>query len=166
MDNNDRLIRLRYALDLKDRDMLAIFKLGGMEMSRDEVQGVMTKSPESDEEVADDAGKHITADTSVYEAFLNGLVSYKRGKRDPLPGQPEFPEPTFEHPNNLLLKKVKIAMAMTGEDMLETFKAAKFIVSKGEISAFLRKEGQKNYKECGDQITRNFLKGLAVKNRK
>ena len=37
MNNNDILIRLRYALDIKDADMVKIFKLGGIEVTADEV---------------------------------------------------------------------------------------------------------------------------------
>lgn len=171
MDNNDLLIRLRYVLDIKDKDMVEIFKMGGMDVTKDEVQKILTKSKDSEEEESDgifDAAEdedHIRADPAMYESFLNGFITFKRGKQEPKPGQPEKPELTYEHANNLLLKKVKIALAMTGEDMLDVFKAANFTVSKGEIGAFLRKEGHKNYKECGDQIARNFLKGLALKHR-
>lgn len=171
MDNNDLLIRLRYALDIKDKDMVEIFKLGGIEVTKDEVQKILTKSKDSEEE--DSGGvlmdtedeERIRLDPAMYESFLNGFITFKRGKQEPKPGQPATPELTYEHANNLLLKKVKIALALTSEDMLEIFKAANFTVSKGEVGAFLRKEGHKNYKECGDQIARNFLKGLAVKYR-
>ena len=99
------------------------------------------------------------------ESFLNGMIIFKRGKQDPKPGQPERPAYSNERMNNILLKKLKIALSLTSEDMLEILKAAKFTVTKGELNALLRKEGHKNYKECGDQFARNFLKGLAVKYR-
>jgi len=63
------------------------------------------------------------------------------------------------------LKKVKIALALTTEDMLDLFEKAGITVTKGELGALLRKEGHKNYKECGDKFARNFLKGLAIKYR-
>ena len=72
---------------------------------------------------------------------------------------------TNENVNNLLLKKVKIALALTSEDMLEILEDAGVIISKGELSAVLRKEGHKNYKPCMDRYARNFLKGLAMKYR-
>ncbi len=37
MNNNDILIRLRYALDIKNTDMVEIFKLGGIEVTKEEV---------------------------------------------------------------------------------------------------------------------------------
>lgn len=172
MDNNDLLIRLRYALDIKNKDMIEIFKLGGMEVTKEEVMKMLTKSPDSQE---DETGSiwneaenedYIKVDNTMFESFLNGFIVFKRGKQEPKPGQPEKPLLTNERSNNLLLKKLKIALQLTSEDMLEIFKTAEFTVTKGEISAFLRKEGHKNYKECGDQIARNFLKGLGLKYRK
>ena len=44
MDNNDILIRLRYALDIKNKDMVEIFKLGGIEVTKEEVLKMLTKS--------------------------------------------------------------------------------------------------------------------------
>ena len=60
---------------------------------------------------------------------------------------------------------MKIALALTSEDMLDILEAAGVIITKGELGAVLRKEGHKNYKECGDRYARNFLKGLALKYR-
>jgi len=163
MDNNDILIRLRYALELKNKEMAEIFKLGGVEVPVPEVIKVLTKS--DDEAEYDD---QIKCNNSMFDSFLNGLIIYKRGKQEPKPGQPDTPEPTINksaNVNNLLLKKVKIALALTTEDMLEIFGNAGITVTKGELGALLRKEGHKNYKECGDKFARNFLKGLALKYR-
>ncbi len=44
MDNNDRLIRLRYALDIKNKAMVEIFQLGGVEVTIEEVRKLLTKS--------------------------------------------------------------------------------------------------------------------------
>jgi len=49
--------------------------------------------------------------------------------------------------------------------MLDIFEKAGILVTKGELGALLRKEGHKNYKECGDKFARNFLKGLTIKHR-
>lgn len=68
--------------------------------------------------------------------------------------------------NNIMLKKLKIALSLNSEDMLDIFQEAGINVTKGELSALFRKEGHKHYKECGDKYARNFLKGLALKYRK
>jgi uncharacterized protein YehS (DUF1456 family) len=161
MDNNDILIRLRYALEIKNKEMAEIFKLGGVEVSVPEVIQILTK-PE------DENDDQIKCNNSMLDSFLNGLIIFKRGKQEPKPGQPDTPEPSLKksaNVNNLLLKKVKIAMALTAEDMLDIFESAGIMVTKGELGALLRKEGHKNYKECGDKFARNFLKGLAIKYR-
>lgn len=174
MDNNDLLIRLRYALDIKNKDMIEIFKLGGIEVTKEEVLLILTKTNDGYHDEADSIDgelveheENIKCDNIMLESFLNGLIISKRGKQDPKPGQPERSAYSkTERVNNILLKKVKIALALTSEDILDILETAGVFITKGELSAFLRKEGHKNYKECGDQNTRNFLKGLAIKYRK
>ncbi|MFT9598080.1 DUF1456 family protein [Mesobacillus sp.] len=160
MLNNDIMIRLRYALDIKDTDMVEIFKLGGVNVTKDDVRMMLQRIDEDeygDEDVPED---YIRINNAMMEQFLNGMVTFKRGKR---PGETGAPPLTGETVNNQLLKKVKIALSLTSEDMLEIFDLAGVRVSKGELGAILRKEGHKNYRECGDKFARNFLKGLALK---
>ncbi|MBS4220529.1 DUF1456 family protein [Bacillus sp. FJAT-49711] len=164
MDNNDILIRLRYALEIKNKAMAEIFKLGGVNVTVPEVIKILTKSDEYDEE----SEEQIKCNNSMLDSFLNGLIIYKRGKQEPKPGQADTLDSSIKksaNVNNLLLKKVKIALALTTEDMLDVFENAGITVTKGELGALLRKEGHKNYKECGDKYARNFLKGLAIKYR-
>jgi uncharacterized protein YehS (DUF1456 family) len=161
MDNNDILIRLRYALEIKNKEMAEIFKLGGMDVTVPEVIKILTRSDDENDE-------QIKCNNSMLDSFLNGFIIFKRGKQEPKPGQPEIHEPALKkgaNMNNLLLKKVKIALSLTTEDMLDIFEEAGIMVTKGELGALLRKEGHKNYKECGDKFARNFLKGLAFKYR-
>ncbi|MBU8917289.1 DUF1456 family protein [Neobacillus sp. 114] len=161
MDNNDILIRLRYALELKNKEMAEIFQLGGVDVTVPDVIKILTKEDDESED-------QLKCNNSMFDSFLNGFIVYKRGKQEPKPGQPEPSEPSIKRSanvNNLLLKKVKIALALTTEDMLDIFGEAGITVSKGELGALLRKEGHKNYKECGDKYARNFLKGLAIKYR-
>ena len=173
MDNNDILIRLRYALDIKDADMVEVFRLGGLELTKEAVQKMLVKSKKDEETDASDTGaasvdEQLACDNKTLEAFLNGLITSQRGKPQPKPGEPE-PIPEFVlnngNVNNLLLKKVKIALTLTNEDMLEILESAGVTVSKSELSAVLRKEGHRNYKPCGDRYARNFLKGLALRYR-
>jgi uncharacterized protein YehS (DUF1456 family) len=166
MTNNDRLIRLRYALDIKNTDMIEIFALGGMEVTKEEVLKMLTKVKESYDSETDEwitEGEELS--DSILETFLNGFITFKRGKQEPKPGQPERPALSHEPVNNLLLKKLKIALSLTTEDMLETFDVGGIIVSKGELGALLRKQGHKNYKVCGDNFARRFLQGLTVQHR-
>ncbi|MBX0359507.1 DUF1456 family protein [Halobacillus sp. Nhm2S1] len=171
MDNNDILIRLRYALDIKDQDMIEIFKLGGVELTKEEVQKVLTKSEDSydaeDDDVYEDED-HIKCTNSMLESFLNGFITFKRGPQPSKPGQPNKPDRSIKNyssVNNVMLKKVKIALKLTNEDVIEILDAADVKITKGELSGLLRKEGHKNYRQFGDQYARNFLKGLTIKYR-
>lgn len=162
MENNDILVRLRYALDIKDTDMVQIFKLGDVEVSKEEVRMILTKSSE---EVEEDNEYVIKCNNKMLESFLNGFIIFKRGQQEIKPGQPERPAFSKESVNNILLKKVKIALSFTSEDIIDILASAGVTITKGELSALLRKEGHKNYKECGDKYARNFLKGLAIRYR-
>lgn len=156
MDNNDILIRLRYALDLKNSDVKEIFALGGEKVDAVDVPLILTKTPEPDDEGAE---ANIPLANDQLERFLNGLITFNRG---PKPGDSRPPEVSGEHINNLVLKKLRIALELTSEDLLDLWKLAGINVSKGELGAFLRKEGHKNYKELGDQLMRNLLKGITL----
>ncbi len=173
MNNNDILIRLRYALDIKDTDMMKIFKLGGITVTREELQRMLLKpknnsnhDSDEDEFIAND--DMMICNNYILESFLNGFIILKRGKQESKPGEPEkqvFMMKNNKTVNNVLLKKVKIALSLTGEDMLDIFKDVGANLSNSELSAVLRREGQRNYKECGDRYVRNFLKGLAIRYR-
>lgn len=162
MDNNDILIRLRYALDIKDTDVTEIFKLGGIDMTKEEVLKILSKP---DEEGEDDKDR-LVCNYYMLESFLNGFIVFKRGKREEGDDQPIKPVLSIRNSsnaNNILLKKLKIALSLSSEDMIEIFELAGVTITKGELSAVFRKEGHRNYKECGDRYVRNFLKGLAIK---
>lgn len=64
--------------------------------------------------------------------------------------------------NNDILKKLRIALKLRDEDIIEILKLVDFPVSKSELSALFRAEDHPNYKECGDQLLRNFLNGLII----
>ncbi|APB31143.1 DUF1456 family protein [Vagococcus teuberi] len=149
MNNNDRLTRLRYALDIKDNDMVELFSLGGVTVTKEEYLSMLNK-------IDDDLYENMLED-EMFERFLNGMIISQRGKKDDDKVVYELHE---GNANNVFLKKIKIALSLTTDDMLHYLDEAGVSVSKSELSAFLRKEGHRNYKVCGDNYTRHFLKGL------
>ncbi|WP_317856197.1 DUF1456 family protein [Chakrabartyella piscis] len=168
MYNNDILVRLRYAFDIKDDVMMEIFALGDVTINNEDLQKMLVSQNSILDEDMENPDKFLLCSFKNLESFLNGFIIYKRGKQEPKEGQtPQAPAYVMNQKNcnNLLLKKVKIALNFSSEDMLEVFKAAGITVSKGELGALFRKEGHKNYKECGDKFARNFLKGLAIQYR-
>ena len=64
--------------------------------------------------------------------------------------------------NNDIMKKLRVAMKFTDDDIVAVLKLADFNVSKTELSAIFRAEDHPNFKPCGDQILRNFLNGLII----
>lgn len=67
--------------------------------------------------------------------------------------------------NNDIMKKLRVALTFRDTDILECLKFVNFEISKSELSAIFRNEDHPNYQECGDQLLRNFLNGLIIKNR-
>ncbi len=156
MTNNDILRMFRYAMDISDAKLTGIFGLAGVTVDRDQVGAMLKKE--------DEPGFAPLDDQSM-AAFLNGLIIHERGEQSGTQGAvaPPLHEPLT---NNLILKKLRIALNFKEQEMMEVFRLAGKEVSKSMLSALFRKSGHKNYKECGDQFLRNFLKGLALRYRK
>ena len=89
MNNNDILIRIRYALNLKDGQMVKIFKLGGVEVTEEEVKKMLTKVKEEFGFQDADSNETLPCNNKMLDAFLNGLITFKRGPQEKKSGQPE-----------------------------------------------------------------------------
>lgn len=64
--------------------------------------------------------------------------------------------------NNDIMKKLRVALKLTDEDIVGILALADFRVTKTELGAIFRKEDHPNFKPCGDQLLRNFLNGLII----
>jgi len=64
--------------------------------------------------------------------------------------------------NNDILKKLRVALHLRDEDIIQILKLVEFDITKSELSAVFRKDDHPNYKPCGDQLLRNFLNGLII----
>lgn len=93
-------------------------------------------------------------------AFLDGLIIQRRGKKEDTSSKQIEIKITKNNLNNILLRKLRIALELKSYDMIEIFKLGGVEISEGELSALFRKEDHKNYRECGDKYIRVFLKGL------
>ena len=150
MTNNDFLRRLRYALNIKDNVMVQIFKRGNIVLTREDVIDYLKKD-------IDEGFKKLNNNDLI--AFLDGLIIQKRGKREDGTPIPQV-KVTKNNLNNILLRKLRIALSFKSYDMIKIFKLGGVEISEGELSALFRSENHKNYKECGDKYIRVFLKGL------
>ena len=151
MTNNDILRRIRYIFDYNDSKMIELFGLADHQVTREQVGDWLKK--EEDPAFQECGDRELAI-------FLNGLINDKRGKKD----GPQ-PEPEKRLNNNIIFRKLKIALNMKDEDVLAMMDLAQFKMSKHELSAFFRKPGHIHYRVCKDQILRNFMKGLQLKYR-
>ena len=148
MTNNDVLRRIRYTFDYSDVKMVEIFALAGQEVTREQVGAWLKKD--------DDPAFQLCRDVEL-ASFLNGLIIERRGKKEGVQ-----PEPEQRLTNNIIFRKLKIALDLQAEDVIEILALADVQISKHELSAFFRKPGHKNYRTCQDQILRNFLNGMQL----
>ena len=151
MNSNDILRRSRFIFNFNDAKMMALMSSKDKKVTRAEISDFLKK---------DDDPAQVTVKDSQLAVFFNSLIEEKRGKREGV-------EPVVEKrlTNNMVFMKLKIALSLKAEDVLEILQLANFKLSKHELSAFFRKPGHKHYRECKDQILRNFLQGLQVKYR-
>lgn len=149
MTNNDILRRLRFIFDFNDDTMMELFADAGCPATREQISDWLKKDDDPDYKACSDY---------QLACFLNGLINKKRGKREG--AQPEAEKKLN---NNIIFRKLKIALNMKDDDVLEVLSQADFRLSKHELSAFFRKPGHKHYRECKDQVLRNFLKGLQAR---
>ena len=152
MINNDVLRSIRYMLDLSDPSVAAIASLAdpGFVVAKDDVQAFLQKEGEPG---------FVACSDDMLAHFLDGLIVHFRGRDESAPPRPVEKRIT----NNLVLKKLRVAFELKEEDMHAILKASEFPVSKPELSALFRKVGHDNYRPCGDQLLRNFLKGLTLR---
>ena len=151
MTNNDILRRIRYIFDINDSKMITIFGLAQHTVSREQISNWLKKD--------DDPSYKACTDTEL-AIFLNGFINENRGKKD---GAQPTPENKLN--NNIIFRKLKIALNLKEDETIALLKSTDLVISKHELSAFFRREDHKHYRACKDQILRNFLKGLQLKHR-
>ncbi len=148
MTNNDILRRLRYTFDFDDAQMISLFGLTELKVTREQVSNWMKPD--------DDPNYRKFTDNQL-ASFLNGLIIDMRGKKEgPLP------EPENRLTNNQVFRKLKIALNLQSDGVMEILELGGGRMSNHELSAFFRKATHKNYRECKDQVLRNFLQGMQV----
>lgn len=152
MINNDILRSVRYMLDLSDAKVVEIARRADpdLDIRKEDISGWLKR---------DDEDGFVECSNLVLAHFLDGLIVHRRGVD---PNQPPRAVDRRIN-NNVVLKKLRVAFELKDIDMHQCFEAAGFPVSKPELSAFFRQRDHRNYRQCGDQILRNFLKGLTLR---
>lgn len=148
MKSNDILRRVRFVFDFDDSKMIALMSSADEKVTRAQISSWLKRDDDPEQQELTD---------SQLALFLNNFIESKRGKR-------EGPTPPIEKRlnNNQVFMKMKIALSLQAEDVLDILSKGGFKLSKHELSAFFRKPGHKHYRECKDQVLRNFLQGLQL----
>lgn len=132
--------------------MLSMFELGGYTATKTELMAWLAR---------EEAPEFILCDDEIMARFLNGLIIKNRGSKGD-----EIPKPESVLSNNIILRKLKIALNLQADDLLEMLQLSNFTISKHELSALFRNPNHKNYRRCLDQLLRNILDGMEKKYRK
>jgi len=147
ISTNEILYRIKKALNLTSDEILKMYTLESYKMEASHLETLLKRRL--------DKGFMLCS----YEelgVFLDGLVTFKRG---PSPKKPEDEEPV-ELTNNLILKKLRIALELKEPETEIIFGLGDVTLSKQELKSLFRKEGHKNFKPCSDELLMSFLEGL------
>jgi uncharacterized protein YehS (DUF1456 family) len=151
MTNNYLLRRLIEIFNFDYAHVVAVFGLAEQNVPAEQIMACLKDEHDPSLERCSDA---------LLATFLNGLINDKRGKKE----GPQ-PEPETLLTNNIIFTKLKIALNLKAEDVLEILALANVKITKYELSAFSRKPDHKNYRECKNQFLLNFLKCVELKYR-
>lgn len=152
MHNNDILRRLRFLLKITNPKLAQWVSTPDYSVSLDDLERYLAR--EEDEHFA-------PCPDELLARFLDAVVTFKRGaSAEATPRPPELPIT-----NNQVLKKLRVAFALKDHQVQALMESVGFRVSKSELNALFRKPDQGNYRECGDQFLRQFLKALTLQER-
>ena len=151
MTNNDILQSICEIFDYNDSEIISIFSLADHEVTREQVSAWLKNN--------DDPEYQKCSETQL-AIFLNGLINYKRGKKEG--AQPELKKRLT---NNAIFVKLKIALDLKADDIQAIMALTNISLSKHELSALFRKPGHKHYRFCDDEVLEEFLKGVRLKYR-
>jgi uncharacterized protein YehS (DUF1456 family) len=146
VSTNEILYRIQKALNLSIENIIEIYKLESFEMSETHLDALLKRRL--------DKGFMLCS----YEElgiFLDGLVTFKRG---PSPKKPT--DEVVELTNNLILKKLRIALELKEAETEIIFGLADIELTKQQLASLFRKENHKNFKPCSDELLMAFIEGL------
>lgn len=147
LSTNEILYRIQTALNLTTEEMLEAYILEAFPMEASHLEALLKRRQDKD---------FIPASYEELGVFLDGLVKLKRGPSPKKSNEDEAVELT----NNLILKKLRIALELKEAETEIIFGLADVELSKQQLASLFRKEGHKNFKACSDELLMAFLEGL------
>ncbi len=169
MDNSDVILRIRYAASLDDLDTVRVISLGGQELDVATVAAWRASKSVDADNNAEDGSNNMSCRQAYLDALLNGLVIERRGppptKNKPVNAEPESNKPSMIRDNNVVLKQLRIAFKLRTDDVHDLIVRGGGRITKSETGALFRNPSARNFRRCGDQVLRWFLKGLGEQKR-
>ena len=147
MKTNDILYKIQKALSLTQEEMIEAYKLADYKMAATHLDSLLKRRQDEDSKLCSYEELGI---------FLDGFVILKRGPSPKKENNDEIVELT----NNLILKKLRIALELKEAETEIIFSLGEAELSKQQLASLFRKEGHKNFKECSDELLMAFLDGL------
>jgi len=149
MTPNDILRSIRFLLDINEVGVANLISRGGLEVRLGDIEVYLLR---------EDEPGYVECPDRVLSHLLDGVISELRGARDPSMARPVETRVT----NNVVLKKLRVAFMLDDAAILELMDREGVSISKHELSALFRKPEHPNYRACGDQFLRNFLRALTA----
>jgi len=146
VQTNNILYKITKALHLESDSTLRAYKLAEFTLSPQRLDAILKPLDDKEYEVC------------TYEelgVFLDGLILLKRG-----PSPKKSTAQTLELTNNLILKKLRIALELKEAEVEIIFGLGEANLSKQQLSALFRSEKNKNFTLCSDELLFAFLDGL------
>ena len=169
MDNSDVVLRIRYAASLNDSETVRIIALGGQELDVATVAAWRDSKKIDENDSTKDDSKKIDCRQADLDALLSGLVIERRGpppkSNKPVHAPPESKKPSVIRDNNVVLKQLRIAFKLRTDDVHDLIVRGGGRITKSETGALFRNPSARNFRRCGDQVLRWFLKGLGERER-
>jgi len=147
LSTNEILFRIKKALNLSLEEVLNTYALEEYDMKAEHLEALLKRRQDKEFELCS------------YEelgVFLDGLITLKR---EPSPKK-QNKEEALELTNNLILKKLRIALELKEPETEIIFGLGDVTLSKQQLAALFRKEGHKNFKTCSNELLLAFLEGL------
>ncbi len=151
MTNNEVFQHIRYIFALNSEKISTLFQHAECQQADEVIENYLRKNGEH---------KFSRLPNNILASFLDGLIIESRGKKEGAQAQLNQ-----EVNNNIIFNKVKIALALKADDIINLLAAAELTLSKHELSAFFRKPEHKHYRPCHDETLTKFFNGLHLKYR-
>jgi uncharacterized protein YehS (DUF1456 family) len=147
MNNNEIVRRLRFVLKVDDSVLSECYRLAGCRLPINDINNFL---------LSEKAKTYSDCPDEHFIQFLDGLIVHLRG-----PSPNGVPEPVAIN-NNVILKKIRIALTLESRDLDNIFMLADCEMSAHEISALFRKPNNKHFVECSDDLLEKFFSGLSL----